>query len=286
VTFFRSRPQVAEGNPSRFAAVQLLFAHAALSGSGKLFSDQRAAREGFGLAYAREHDTDVRIDDWTLERASDGYRASIGAREFVLALVFTPTQNILLQGSGGYSRKGPRPEQASFYYSWPQLAVSGTVELRGERRAVQGRAWLDHEWSSEALAAEASGWDWTGINGEDGGALMAFRIRERSGKVYWAGGSFRGADGRLAVFQPGDVAFEPLGRWRSPHTGTEYPLPMRVKAGERTLELAPAMLDQEIDARSSTGTVYWEGAVTANTPRGRFGRGFLELTGYWKPLKL
>ena len=42
------------------------------------------------------------------------------------------------------------------------------------------------------------------------------------------------------------------------------------------------MDDQEIDARSSTATIYWEGAVTAPG----YGRGYLELTGYWQPLKL
>jgi predicted secreted hydrolase len=36
----------------------------------------------------------------------------------------------------------------------------------------------------------------------------------------------------------------------------------------------------------STGTIYWEGAVTAYKDKDRVGRGYLELTGYWKPMKL
>jgi predicted secreted hydrolase len=39
---------------------------------------------------------------------------------------------------------------------------------------------------------EATGWDWIGINLDDGGALMAFRMRDRRGGQYWAGGSLRG----------------------------------------------------------------------------------------------
>jgi predicted secreted hydrolase len=46
------------------------------------------------------------------------------------------------------------------------------------------------------------------------------------------------------------------------------------------------MDDQELDARASTGTVYWEGAVRAKQAEKPGGRGYLELTGYWKPLKL
>jgi predicted secreted hydrolase len=38
--------------------------------------------------------------------------------------------------------------------------------------------------------------------------------------------------------------------------------------------------DQELDARASTGIVYWEGAVTARQHGRSIGRGYLELTGY------
>jgi predicted secreted hydrolase len=43
--------------------------------------------------------------------------------------------------------------------------------------------------------------------------------------------------------------------------------------------------DQELDSRLSTGSVYWEGAVTVNRNGRRVGRGYLELTGYLKALK-
>jgi predicted secreted hydrolase len=288
VTFFRNRPGIAENVESRFAATQLLFAHAALADpkAGKLVHDQRSARAGFGLAQASEADTDVRIDDWSIVRSADGYRALVSAREFELDLRFAPTQPVLLQGDGGFSSKGPRAEQASHYYSWPQLRVTGTLRRAGSSSQVSGIAWLDHEWSSEALAPEAAGWDWTGINADDGSALMAFRMRGKDGGVYWAGGSHRSADGRLTVFRRDQVTFEPLSRWRSSRTGTEYPTAMRVRTPAVELELQPMMQDQELDARPSTGTVYWEGAATALHAGRVYGRGYLELTGYGKPLNL
>jgi predicted secreted hydrolase len=46
------------------------------------------------------------------------------------------------------------------------------------------------------------------------------------------------------------------------------------------------MDDQELDARTSTGTIYWEGAVRALRDGREAGRGYLELTGYEAPLKL
>jgi predicted secreted hydrolase len=61
---------------------------------------------------------------------------------------------------------------------------------------------------------------------------------------------------------------------------------MRVEANGRSYELEPLMDDQELDARASTGTIYWEGAVRALQAGKEVGRGYLELTGYWRPMTL
>lgn len=287
ITFFRTRPGIGEDNPSRFAPSQLVFAHAALADArnGQLLHDQRAARAGFGLAEATVGRTDVRIDDWSLKLADEVYAARIAARDFDFELRFLPTQPLLLEGERGYSRKGPDPRQASYYYSLPQLSIAGSINVKGRALEVKGRAWLDHEWSSQPLAAEAAGWDWVGLNLADGGALMAFRMRDRSGGTFWAGGTRRSADGRERVFSPGELSFEPIRTWRSPRTQAQYPVAMRLRAGEATYELEPMMDDQELDSRASTGTVYWEGAVRARAGGSVSGAGYLELTGYWKPLR-
>jgi predicted secreted hydrolase len=52
------------------------------------------------------------------------------------------------------------------------------------------------------------------------------------------------------------------------------------------LVLKPLMDDQELDSRASTGTIYWEGAVRALRGASEVGKGYLELTGYWRPMKL
>ena len=288
ITFFRNRPGVAENLSNRFSPTQILVAHAALADpkSGRLLHDQRSARAGFGLAQASEERTDVAIDDWYLKQEGDRYAARIAAKEFDYALEFRVAQPLLLQGESGVSRKGPRASQASFYYSRPQLQVSGSATLHGRRFEVTGTAWLDHEWASQYLAPEAAGWDWAGINLADGGALMAFRIRDKKGGVYWAGGTHRDADGRVRIFAPHEVRFTPLRRWRSPRTQAAYPVAMRIDAGKLSFELDPLMDDQELDARVSTDTIYWEGAVRAMREGKTAGRGYLELTGYWKPLKL
>ncbi|QBQ39236.1 carotenoid 1,2-hydratase [Pseudoduganella plicata] len=290
VTFFRSATGADADNPSQFAPKQMIIGHAALSDPthGKLLHDQRVARAGFGLAYAKTGDTDVRLDDWHMVRKADGsYDIVVKGAGFALALTLTPTQPVLLQGRGGYSQKGPRPEQASYYYSKPQLRTSGTVtRADGTRTAVGGTTWLDHEWSTQVLGQDAAGWDWVGANLDDGGALMAFTIRDRQGAKLWAHATWRDPSGKMSHYAPGEVNFTPRRRWRSPRTNTTYPVAQTLVTGPITWELAPLQDDQELDSRRSTGAVYWEGAMTVARDGRRVGHAYMELSGYERPMKL
>jgi predicted secreted hydrolase len=280
VTFFRLRNPAAEGNPSRFAPSQILFAHAALAdpAKGKLLHDQRSARALAPVVSAASGDTDVRIDDWTFARSGAAYGTKVAANGFTLDLTLAPTQPPLLQGDAGFSRKGPLVSQASYYYSEPHLRVSGRVTIDGAAIAVRGVAWLDHEWSSEALAEDAVGWDWLGLNLDDGGALTAFRIRTRDGRTLWATATVRAANGATRAFAGDKVAMRPLRTWASPRSAAAYPVAMEIDVDGERWRIDPLMDDQELDARASVGTVYWEGAVRASGARA--GRGYLELTGY------
>jgi predicted secreted hydrolase len=288
VTFFRARPDLKQDNPSAFAPRQILIAHAALSDPdrGRLIHVQRAARAGFELAGAAEGGMNVWIDDWRLQKQDDAYRARVADRDLSFDLRFVAGQPPLLQGDSGLSRKGPRAESASYYYSLPHLAVSGTVTREGKARPVTGSAWLDHEWSSEYLAREATGWDWIGINLDDGGALMAFRMRRDQGGDLWAGGALRSPDGRVRVFSPEEIRFAPRREWQSARTGAKYPVAMTVRAGDAEYVIEPLFDDQENDVRASSGTIYWEGAARALRDGKPVGRGYLELTGYWRRLNL
>lgn len=288
ITFFRSATEHDPANPSRFAPKQIIIAHAALSdpANGKLLHDQRSAREGFGMAYAKQGNTDVKLDDWYLVRADDRYRTRITAGEFAFDFTLQPTQPPMLQGENGFSRKGPKPGQASYYYSKPQLKVSGTVTRDGKPVNISGTAWLDHEWSTSVLDPGAAGWDWIGINLDDGSALMTFRIRGKDGAEIWAHAVLRDASGRIRQFGPDEVGFTPLRTWRSPRTDAVYPVALEITTGTDTWRLTPLQDDQELDSRLSTGAVYWEGAVTVTRNGNPAGRGYLEMTGYVKPIKL
>jgi len=295
ITFFRSRTTVAPEHPSRFAARQLVFAHAALTDlrQGRLRHDQRIARAGFGVAQAAEGDTAVSLRDWRLEREGpverSRYRA-VAASDlagFGYELTLAATQPVLLQGNAGYSRKGPRPEQASHYYSQPQLAVAGTLTLGALAMPVSGKAWLDHEWSETLLDPQAVGWDWIGMNLDDGGALTAFRLRRADGSALWAGGSFRAPGGAAQAFAPEQVRFTAGRVWASPSSRATYPVEWIVDTPAGRFRVKALLDNQELDSRSSTGAIYWEGLSELLDERGaRVGRGYLEMTGYAAALRL
>jgi predicted secreted hydrolase len=267
----------------------------------------------------------LRLGNWHLQLNPDeSWQARIDAQPFELDLRFVPTQAPWLQGDRGFSRKGPSPAQASHYITLPHLRSSGKIRLRDTKQTlnVRGRTWMDHEWSTAVLDPQASGWDWVGLHGEDGSSIMAFIIRraplrtteqadradraDRADKgairdTLWAHAELRSATGQRRVFKV--VRFEPAQTWTSPRTGTVYPVAMQLQLDELRFDLKPLMPDQELDTRLSTGTIYWEGAVRVsmsqshaadpaqprpadNTSPVAWGTGYLELTGYWKPLKL
>ena len=289
LTFFRNRPGIDEDNPSRFVARQVLFAHAAVSDQsrGSLLRSEKSARAGFGLAESTEGALAVKIDDWSLRRDGDRYLAVAATSDFALQLECVGTQPPLLNGKNGFSQKGPDPQFASYYYSLPQLQTSGRIVIGNREHRVRGVAWFDHEWSSGMFDERARGWDWIGLNLDDGGAMMVQRIRDDAGKQYWGGATLRERGGPDRAYAPEAITWSPLRRWRSTRTGVTYPVEWKITIGERTITLRPLLDDQENDARASTGTLYWEGAVRAFDESGRpIGRGYLELTGYGERLRL
>lgn len=299
LTFFRSRISATQSMRSAFAAKQLIFAHAAVTDvtGKKLWHDQRIARESVELAQASQKDTAITLRDWSLQRGASGYRAVAAGTGFRFQLALQETQPLLLQGDQGVSRKGPQAQQASYYYSLPQLQVTGTVGLHDRTTEVRGTAWLDHEWSQELMHPQAVGWDWIGMNLLDGSALTAFRLRDQAGHTHWDGGSFRhpGMGPTPYVFAPGTVKFQTLRNWTSPLTQASYPVEWIVhinSPGAPTalagVYIVKAVIDnQELDSRNSTGAVYWEGLSEIFDADGRLlGRGYLEMTGYASPLKL
>lgn len=292
LTFFRQGIDPASPSPgsSRLRARQVLAAHLAVvdvSHRRTRFAE-RVARAAGGLAAAAEGDLDVFVDTWEMRRLPTGVlvlEAADRDRGIAVSLELEPEKPLVLEGDGAVSRKGPEPGNASAYVSFTRLAARGRLTLDGRARPVHGEAWFDHEWGTSELGPDVVGWDWMGLRLGDGRELMIYRLRLADGGTAGeSAGTLVAGDGSVRHLAAGEFSATPLTFWESPRTGARYPVAFRLRVPSAGLDLEARALvaDAELDARASTGTVYWEGPVAVTGTLA--GEGYAELVGYAGPL--
>jgi predicted secreted hydrolase len=183
------------------------------------------------------------------------------------------------------SRKASAEGQASHYYSLTRMDTRGHVRVGRDSFAVNGSSWMDHEFSTSALAVDQVGWDWFGLQLDDGRELMLYLMRRRDGTHDpVSNGTLVERNGAARHLTREAFTVESAGRWDSPRSGARYPTRWRVRVPGAGLDLTveSRLADQE-QSDAGGGIAYWEGAVrvrgmgkgTALT-----GRGYVELTGY------
>ena len=291
-TVFRSalRPPAPGIQPtaSPWRAEQIFLGHLALSDlSRRRFSfEEGAARAALGLAGAGSEGFQVWLPGFSAETGDGETRLRGEKGDLSLDLRLELPQQAWLHGQDGYSPKSREPGKASYYYSMPNVTVRGILKKDGRERAVQGQAWMDHEFGSGQLGPEQSGWDWMGLPLGNGEALMVYRLRDRKDPARdFIYGGFLKSDGSWQSLATEDLQLQPAGFWRSPRSGGNYPLEWRVRVPKQEIDLRvkAAFADQELDTRKSTQVVYWEGSVEITGHSGQRqveSKGYLEMTGY------
>lgn len=264
---------------SDLASNDLYFAHFALTDpeAGEHRAFQRFSRGAQGLAGAATDGLRVYLEDWTIEAAQDSIQLNARQDDLQLALSLLPQKPPVAQGEDGLSRKGEQPGNASYYVSITDLASEGNLSVGGQQFQVRGESWFDHEWGTSALGPEAVGWDWFGLQLDDGRDLMLFQIRTRAGGIEpVSGGTVIYPDGSSRRLTLEDMQLTTAVEWTSKQSGADYPVGWQVSIPSEQLELQvdPLLPDQE----NRLGIVYWEGAVTVSGTES--GVGYLELTGY------
>lgn len=289
LTFFRFG--VAASAPTResaWATADVWMAHLAITDTqgGRFFARERFARGALDLAGATIEPLRIWTKRWsaagTVGEGGTDITLSAADGDWGLELVLEPLKPPVGHGDRGLDAKGPEPGNASYYYSLTRSSASGSMTVGGRRHEVDGFVWMDREWGTSALSPGIAGWDWFALQLSDGRDLMFYRLRtEGGGTGEFSGGSIVDARGERTPLGAADVELEPRRRWRSPHTGIEYPVEWRLRIPREgiVLDVAPRLDDQELDL----SVRYWEGAVSADgRSRGEPLRalGYLELAGY------
>lgn len=251
-------------------------------------SAQKLSREALDLAGAQSSPLHVWVDDWSLATATadpaageERWMLHAAQPGYELDVTLTPQGVPVLNGVAGLSRKSDSPADASYYYSIPRVAVNGRLLRNAEMLDVHGLAWLDREWGSGGLGANEAGWDWYGLQLDDGSALMFYALRDRDGgRDLHSAGTWVAAGGGTRALSSADVDIAVTGEWRNA-SGERYPAGWRIRAPSLALDVSvhPVLADQELQ----TTPRYWEGAVDVSGERDGQrirGRGYVELVGY------
>ena len=269
---FATRP---EPGGEGWADGQVWMGHAALTTADRHLQAERLARGGIGQAGVETGPFRAWIDHWRFESRGETFsplRLGASGAAFAYELTLTAGGPMVLQGDDGYSVKS-ESGQASHYASQPYFSVSGSVTIEGETRRVDGRGWMDREWSSQLLAEDQPGWDWFSLHLPAGEKLMLYRLRSEDGDHYLTG-NWITPDGESTRLAPGAVEMVPLEA--AAVAGRSVPVRWRIEIPARDLTIETRPLNPR--AWNATSTAYWEGPVFFDGTHA--GEGYLEMTGY------
>jgi len=171
------------------------------------------------------------------------------------------------------------------YRAYPRLRLRGQVD----GAPVTGQAWLDHQWGSRGWlitdqpGRRVLGWDWFGVNLEDGSDWVVLVHRDAQTRDVVARYIVRrNSRGEVAVSHK--FTLRPRREWESPRTAIVYPVEWSIEARElgASFGVTPMSDDQEVPLFGLQRAV-WQGAGLV---RGRVagkavtGRARVELQGY------
>jgi predicted secreted hydrolase len=271
-------------NRSVWRIEDLYLAHLALTDVGErsFRSYRRLNRSGPGIAGISRQEGRIWNGNWEAKWNAAGPQTLTATAEGVrFRLELRALKPAIIHGENGISRKAEGEGAASHYVSFPRLAVEGTIN----GQSVTGTAWMDHEWFTNQLSPEQAGWDWFSIQLDNSTEVMLFQLRRKDGSIDpWSAGTYIDARGRAQHLGAQAFRLEPLEFWKSPKTGARYPIGWRIVIPSIgvTLECTAVLPNQELT--SEDGPSYWEGAV--NYTGSVNGVGYLEMTGYDKPIRL
>jgi len=294
LTFFRVALDTlgSNPNPSKWKVGHIYFAHMTLTDieGEKFHYFERINRKGIDNAGADSERLMVWNEDWSLKGKDDEHFLEAVDSGTGIKLQLTPEKELVIHGQDGISQKGSEVGNASHYFSYTRMKTSGTVFVDGKKYKVFGTSWMDHEYSSNQLNYELSGWDWFSLKLDDQTELMIYQLRRKSGGIdSFSSGTFVSSDGVSRHIKGDEFIVESLSQWKSKKSGISYPASWQVNLPSlgMKLSLSPDLNDQELYDLRSISASYWEGSVSVEgTIRGKLikGKGYVELVGYGKDL--
>ena len=231
----------------------------------------------------------IEVADWSMEGDGTDYGLAFWTSDYSLDLQLQALKPAVLHNQTGLVDLGPAGK--TYYYTRSRLKTSGVLSIAGEEREVAGFSWMDHQWGDAATAFKV-GWDWFGLQLDDGSELMVSLVWDRRTRepiaeygTYIPPNYALEKEAEAVHLTQEQITLEPTDSWTSASTGGVYPMGWRldVESIPLSLVLEPVQRSAEMAGSSFIPMSYWEGAVVVEGARDGqplTGRGFVELVGY------
>ena len=186
-------------------------------------------------------------------------------------LVCVPRKPAVRHGQDGVV-KGVSGEDM-FYYFLPRCDLVGEVLLPGGVEALsQGSGWYDHEFGlhegktttvDERKNGQEIGWNWLGIQLDDGRELSAYRmVDEHTGESVGQLAVLVDSDGNRQAWPDFTLIGDQV--WTSTRTFADYPTRWRVQVPQAGIDIvATATLNDQEFITVISKPAFWEGRCAA-----------------------
>lgn len=182
--------------------------------------------------------------------------ARLPARNASFNLDLTAMGPPVLHGGSGYVPFGL--DQFAFYYSHPDMIVTGELIRDGVAEPVTGDAWFDRQYG-RALNNAFTEWDWFSVRFDGGERLMLFGFPDANSQRRL--GTLMLADRSVVDIPVDDIVVDELEHWTSPRTGRRYAVRWRIRVESlgMDIDVNRVLDDQELDTQQVLRIIYWEG---------------------------
>lgn len=294
LTFFRSGVPLARRiKEGPWKMNDLYMAHFAISDLSKksFYHEQKFCRESSAFAKNSADKFEVKVENWSSVIRNKKHHLLASSGPHSIDLQLEQGKDPVIHGIGGVSQKSNKKGAASHYYSLTRMPARAALSIDGQKLALEGEAWMDHEFGSNQLGKEQAGWDWFSIQLNDGSEIMLYLMRLKgSGYDQCSSGTFVDSSGKWQHLPFLSYKIKSKSYWQSPHTKANYPNHWHIELPEKglVLDIEPELADQELVSSGSAGGArinYWEGACRVSGLKQNkiiSGRAYVELTGYDK----
>lgn len=136
----------------------------------------------------------------TLTRDRQGFDLKLMAKDYQVRLRMDAMKAPVWHCEDGFLRMGipDQDRQTTFYYSYTNLKLKGTLELDGKQIPVKGQGWFDKQGGPFRVTSLKTHWEWFSLRFFDGEEMMLFSFPQddyRDGTYIFRDGSYRRLNG-------------------------------------------------------------------------------------------